>query len=239
MGLQLGLLLVLFIAGAGVGSLLLASEVAFNIVKTVGALYLIYLGLAQWRAKVKEGTEVEVAARAVAPSVKRRLLTGFLTNATNPKGIIFMVAVLPQFIDPARGAVGAQALSLGVVFVALAIVVNCLCAILASTLGGWLRSYRAPAQAIERFIGGFLTEPKPSVWFESPRFHTTASYGRARGKVVCGLRTDFRLAGDNIGAIVNLQVQYFIEASGGAVVTTVEELVGLARRLENDDLRRA
>ena len=60
---------------AGVGSLLLASEVAFNIVKTVGALYLIYLDLAQWRAKVKEGTEVEVAARAVAPSVKRRLLS--------------------------------------------------------------------------------------------------------------------------------------------------------------------
>jgi nucleoside 2-deoxyribosyltransferase len=56
-------------------------------------------------------------------------------------------------------------------------------------------------------------------------------YGFARGKVVCGLRTDFRLAGDNIGAIVNLQVQYFIEASGGAIVTTVGELVELARAL--------
>lgn len=56
-------------------------------------------------------------------------------------------------------------------------------------------------------------------------------YGFARGKVVCGLRTDFRLAGDNLGATVNLQVQYFIEASGGQVVSGVREFLDLARRL--------
>jgi homoserine/homoserine lactone efflux protein len=97
-GLQMGLLLVLAIAGAGVGSLLLASEVAFNVVKTVGALYLIWLGLSQWRAKVLIGDRGGVTAQSVLPSAGKRILTGFLTNATNPKGIIFMVAVLPQFI---------------------------------------------------------------------------------------------------------------------------------------------
>lgn len=55
-------------------------------------------------------------------------------------------------------------------------------------------------------------------------------YAFARGKHVCGLRTDFRLAGDNHGSVVNLQVQYFIEASGGAIVTTGDEFVALARR---------
>lgn len=54
-------------------------------------------------------------------------------------------------------------------------------------------------------------------------------YGFARGKHVCGLRTDFRLAGDNEGAIVNLQVQYFIEASGGRVVTAPQHFIDLAR----------
>jgi homoserine/homoserine lactone efflux protein len=52
LGLQCGLVLVLVVAGAGVGSLVLASALLFTIVKTVGALYLIYLGVAQWRAKI-------------------------------------------------------------------------------------------------------------------------------------------------------------------------------------------
>jgi len=54
-------------------------------------------------------------------------------------------------------------------------------------------------------------------------------YAFARGKHVCGLRTDFRLAGDNHGSVVNLQVQYFIEASGGRIVTTVDDFIALAR----------
>jgi len=98
LGLQLGLALVLVIAGAGVGSLLIASSLAFTIVKTVGALYLIYLGISQWRAKAEAGL-VTTAGLAARLNFRRRVMTGFLTNATNPKGIIFMVAVLPQFIS--------------------------------------------------------------------------------------------------------------------------------------------
>src|SRR6185312_13858626 len=51
----------------------------------------------------------------------------------------------------------------------------------------------------------------------------------ALGKRIVGLRTDFRLAGDNPGSIVNLQVQYFIEASGGSVETTVDGLLSALR----------
>lgn len=100
LGLQLGLLLILLIAGAGVGSLLIASETAFNAVKIVGACYLIYIGFVQWRAK---GGIIDTEAEQPASgSWQKRALSGFLTNATNPKGIIFMVAVLPQFMTTER-----------------------------------------------------------------------------------------------------------------------------------------
>ncbi|GAB1387374.1 LysE family transporter [Melaminivora sp.] len=99
-GLELGLLFILLVAGAGVGSLLVASELAFNLVKVLGACYLIYLGWSQWRA----GTAGTLGGdlQAAPMSARRRLLTGALTNATNPKGILFMVAVLPQFMSDTR-----------------------------------------------------------------------------------------------------------------------------------------
>ena len=61
-------------------------------------------------------------------------------------------------------------------------------------------------------------------------------YGFAKGKHVCGLRTDFRLAGDNEAAIVNLQVEYFIRASGGEIVTSMDELIALARDLSEANI---
>ncbi len=59
-------------------------------------------------------------------------------------------------------------------------------------------------------------------------------YAFAKGKRVIGLRTDFRLAGDNHGSIVNLQVQYFIEQSGGKIVTEVPDLIDLVREYASE-----
>lgn len=101
-GLQAGLLVILLIAGAGIGSLLVASELAFSVVKTLGAAYLIYLGWSQWRSTSTLTPEAGESAGADVLTPGRRWLSGFLTNVTNPKGIVFMVAVLPQFISPGR-----------------------------------------------------------------------------------------------------------------------------------------
>ena len=102
LGLQLGLAVVLLVAGLGVGALLLASAKAFLVVKLLGAAYLIWLGWRQWRAPVAADAATGHAASESARSVRQRVLRGFLTNVTNPKGIVFMAAVLPQFINPAK-----------------------------------------------------------------------------------------------------------------------------------------
>lgn len=153
LGLQLGLILVLVIAGAGVGSLLLASELAFTIVKTVGALYLIWIGISQMRAK-PQATGVPTPGLESHPSFGRRVLTGFLTNATNPKGIIFMVAVLPQFVS--KGApVLPQLAILGVTMVTIDSSVMHGYAFLASKMQRWFRDPRAVTLQ-NRFFGGIL-----------------------------------------------------------------------------------
>nr|WP_315397237.1 LysE family transporter [uncultured Duganella sp.] len=162
LGLQTGLLLVFFIAGAGVGSLLLASEVAFNVVKTVGALYLIYLGLSQWRARVAVGTGQEQAA-ATVPSFKKRFLTGFLTNATNPKGIIFMVAVLPQFINQ-HAPLLPQLLILAATMCCIDLVVMHSYAYLASSMQRFFRDARAVKKQ-NRVFGGLLMGVGAALFF--------------------------------------------------------------------------
>ena len=94
LGLQLGILLVLVIVAAGLGALLAASTYAFEAVKWFGAAYLVWLGIQQWRAPAVPIDEA-AAESALGGSPRELVLRGFLVNATNPKGIIFMLAVLP------------------------------------------------------------------------------------------------------------------------------------------------
>ena len=158
-GMGLGLALVLLVAGAGVGALLLASNLAFTVVKVLGATYLIWLGWQQWRAPVSSdllpvGVNAAPTARARRPSARERFTIGFLTNATNPKGIVFMVAVLPQFIDPSR-PLWLQLLLLLLTSVGVEVVVMHGYAALASRAQRWLSTARARI-AQNRVFGGVL-----------------------------------------------------------------------------------
>jgi homoserine/homoserine lactone efflux protein len=152
-GLQIGLAVVLLIAGVGVGALLVASAQAFWVVKVLGAGYLIWLGWNQWRSPVAE-TQAALPGGEGALSARQRLLRGLLTNMTNPKGIVFMVAVLPQFIDPHR-PLWLQLLILLVTTVATDVVVMHGYAWLAASLQGLLRTARA-RQVQNRVFGGVL-----------------------------------------------------------------------------------
>ncbi|MCY1348428.1 Homoserine/homoserine lactone efflux protein [compost metagenome] len=163
-GLQTGLVIVLLVAGGGLGALLLASEQAFMVVKTVGALYLIYLGLQQWRAQVQssEGAS-EGPARVAVMSPRRRFATGLLTNVTNPKGIIFMVAVLPQFIDP-NHPLAPQLAILALTMCCVDLVVMHGYALLASRMQGLFRNARA-VRWQNRFFGSVLMAVGAALFF--------------------------------------------------------------------------
>ncbi|MGJ7615040.1 MULTISPECIES: LysE family transporter [unclassified Variovorax] len=157
-GLQLGLAVVLLVAGLGVGAVLTASATAFTVVKVVGACYLLWLGWRQWRAPVAAVAQADGGAPASARepdlTVAQRVLRGFLTNVTNPKGIVFMVAVLPQFIEPTR-PLWLQLLVLLATTVMVDVTVMHGYAWLAARLQGLLRSVRA-RRAQNRVFGGVL-----------------------------------------------------------------------------------
>jgi len=96
-GMQLGLALQLVVVGIGLGALIAASTLAFNLVKGFGVAYLVYLGWQQFRATDKP---VEIGYQSQSSGSRRALaLQGFLVNASNPKATLFLLAVLPQFID--------------------------------------------------------------------------------------------------------------------------------------------
>ena len=98
-GLQFGILFVLLIVALGLGAIIAASTTLFTAIKWLGAAYLVYLGVQQWRAPAAAVSD-ECAVDSDGGTPRALLLRGFLVNATNPKGIVFMLAVLPQFIDP-------------------------------------------------------------------------------------------------------------------------------------------
>ena len=154
-GLQLGLAVILLVAGLGVGAVLTASATAFTVIKVVGACYLLWLGWRQWRAPVAK-VDGDAAQSVGEPDLttRQRVLRGFLTNVTNPKGIVFMAAVLPQFIQPTR-PLWLQLLVLLATTVAVDVTVMHGYAWLAARLQGVLRSVRA-RRAQNRVFGGVL-----------------------------------------------------------------------------------
>ncbi|MFX7527898.1 LysE family transporter [Acinetobacter baumannii] len=95
-GLQIALLIQIMIVAAGVGVLFATTPLAFQAVKWFGVAYLLYLAYLQWTAPVKD---IEIQHEKKDKSVSVLLLNGFVVNISNPKAIVFLLAVLPQFLD--------------------------------------------------------------------------------------------------------------------------------------------
>lgn len=97
LGLQLGLVVQIGVVAAGVGAVLAASALAFTLIKWFGVLYLLYLAWRQWRAPTMQVDETQ-APRALGQPLAL-VFRGLLINVSNPKAVVFMLAVLPQFLD--------------------------------------------------------------------------------------------------------------------------------------------
>ncbi|HEY4253842.1 MAG TPA: LysE family translocator, partial [Roseomonas sp.] len=109
-GCQFGSLVIMLCAAAGITAALFAIPIAWDALRIGGALYLVYLA---WQC-LRPGGDPIFAPRRLPREPKLRLFTvGMATAALNPKVALFYVAVLPQFIDPARGSVLEQGIVLG------------------------------------------------------------------------------------------------------------------------------
>jgi len=97
LGLQLGIVCQLLVVAVGLGALLATSELAFTAIKWAGVAYLVYLGVRQFRTDAAP-VAVEVRPTGGHP-IRDQLTHGYLVNITNPKGTMFLLAVVPQFLD--------------------------------------------------------------------------------------------------------------------------------------------
>lgn len=121
----------------GVGVVLAQSIVLFSVVKFAGAAYLIYLGIQAIRHR---GAGPAAADPTRPASTARILREGFVVGATNPKSIVFFVAVLPQFVDYSAGGIPFQLATLGALFLLIALVSDSGWAMIAGTARRWFAS---------------------------------------------------------------------------------------------------
>ena len=138
-------------AALGLSAILLSSALAFDIVKYLGAAYLIYLGIRKLLAS-DAGLENEKVQRE---SLSQVYWQGFAVNILNPKTALFFFAFLPQFVDPAKGSVTAQTLLLGAIFVGMAIITDSMYALLASSLAEKLTGNKR-FQKGQRYFAGLV-----------------------------------------------------------------------------------
>ena len=135
LGNALGMLPLVIAVALGVGAVVAQSVVVFTIIKFAGAAYLVYLGIQAIRHR--RHTAVTHEATPPARSRMRILSEGFVVGLTNPKTLVFFVAVLPQFVDYGVGSIPVQMFELGAVFLVLALACDSVWALAAGTARAW------------------------------------------------------------------------------------------------------
>src|SRR4030081_239851 len=148
-GIATGTVVHVVLATVGLSSLVLASRVAFDAVRYIGAAYLMLLGVRRLLTR-----QVEEDPEGRAPRTVRDLYTqGLIVNLLNPKTIVFIFAFIPQFVDVNAGHVWPQVLLLGLTFAGLGFASDSLYAVIAGSVADRLRGTPFIAR-VERWVGG-------------------------------------------------------------------------------------
>jgi len=150
LGISLGALFVAVISATGVGLILAASSLAFTVMKYVGAVYLIYLGIKMWRAAPMTFDETP----AKGSTAGRCFMEALSLQLSNPKAIFFFVSIFPQFIDRSAGYT-TQFFALVLTYSSLVIAIHLMYAMAAGRAKRWFASPRG-RRAINRIGGGTL-----------------------------------------------------------------------------------
>ena len=144
LGICCGLFVHATVSAVGISVILLHSAWAFQALKLAGAAYLVWLGVVSLRSAARHGAPPPVNGRRIENhrfSARRSLMEGFLSNVLNPKAVVFYMAFLPQFINPAGSALGQSLFLAGLHFV-IAMVWQCLLASVVDRAKNWMRNER-------------------------------------------------------------------------------------------------
>ncbi|MEY3733056.1 MAG: hypothetical protein RL347_415 [Actinomycetota bacterium] len=156
LGLELGLFLWALAAGTGMAALVAASETAFLVLRVVGALFLVYLGVkairSGWRLRGRDGTEALPAVDP--PKGHRAFAEGLIVQLANPKAAVFLFAFYPQFV-PADGPVLLSTVTLGAIQVSVETVLYLGLAALVGSASAWF-SRTAVRRRLDYISGAVL-----------------------------------------------------------------------------------
>ena len=139
-------------AVVGLSALLMASAIAFTVVKIAGGAYLVYLGIKAFRS----GSLVSVPTPGEPVGGGRIFAQAFLMNVLNPKVAIFFLAFLPQFTRRTEGQLSVQLMLLGIAFALVALTIFALVGIFSAAIGAWLRSKPRGLKIFDYVIGSLF-----------------------------------------------------------------------------------
>lgn len=137
----------------GLAGILAAVPLAYEVVKFVGAGYLIYLGI---RCILSRQNMLAAQPQMEQTDLWRVFAQGVLTNVLNPKVALFFLAFLPQFTSPAYGSVPLQIVTLGMLFNISGTLVNVIVALLAGSLGSWLKRHTRASRVLNWLTGSIF-----------------------------------------------------------------------------------